>query len=566
MSKTTRLFQKMPVEIPNRSGFDMSHLNVGTMKVGTLVPVLVEPVYPNDILSLGVNASVQLPPMASDFIGKVDLKLEAFFCPNRILWQGWKKFVNMRNVDQNATIVDRLPKIVLPNQADANMDYIGPGTLADYLGVKLLSQDESYITGDHIIINNPLPFLAYAKIYDSWYRDKVVQKSLFFTPDEFDNMSNGALYQGATKEEFAAGLMPYWFGPDGLNSSYMVKSSTVSGRVSDFDWTAFYQFADESTLFDLRQRNWAKDYFTSATPKPQAGDPVSLEFGVDMQGETASFSIAALRAANSLQKFVERRNIAGSEYQDQINVDWGIMPSDAITQHPIYLGSQSVPVYNHTVAQTANGSLAGNERNPFSKTVGASFGKSQAFSNGSLLDSFKATEHGFLMVIASIVPHAFYATGTRKYLMYNEFGDFPVPALAGVGDQAIAVGEIQDTQDFYSTDTFGYTNRFAEAKYHGDEVHGLLRDGESLEHFAVQRSFRREGSNSLKIGSDFIKIKDTAMDNVTAVATTLSQYGCWYEMYFNFRKSAVLPAYSIPTLGDEKNTHTEMVDKGGKRL
>lgn len=42
---------------------------------------------------------------------------------------------------------------------------------------------------------------------------------------------------------------------------------------------------------------------------------------------------------------------------------------------------------------------------------------------------------------------------------------------------------------FGDSTVFGYTDRYAEYKYHDDEVHGLLRDGESLQAFALQRSF-----------------------------------------------------------------------------
>ena len=63
------LFKKVPVEIPNRSGFDESHEHNFTASVGTLVPAMVDMLLPNDTISLSVGSEIQLPPMATDFYG-----------------------------------------------------------------------------------------------------------------------------------------------------------------------------------------------------------------------------------------------------------------------------------------------------------------------------------------------------------------------------------------------------------------------------------------------------------------------------------------------------------------
>lgn len=572
MSNFSKLFSKAPVEVPKFSGFDMSHINIGTLKVGTLVPVLVEPLYPNDKISLGANINVQLPPMASDFIGKVDLRMEAFFVPYRILWQGWQRFYNSRNVDTYTSIVNQLPKIkvneVIPSW-NSGSD-VGPGSLMDYLGFKVKPQNNPTYG---FTLNNPLPFLAYHMIYDRWYRDKTIQRPLFASPDEIDNMINSGVLQDV-KEAYSPAMMPFRYGGDGIDSMYMASNSFLDGEGVT---TSRYMFADGKSLFDLRQRNWAKDYFTIATPAPQAGDPVSLQFYVDDSDGSGvpkgSFSIAALRAANALQKFAEKRNIAGGEYDAQILADWGVKPSDAVIQHPIYIGSFTQSVYNRSVMQSANGSpteAAGDElysRNPFARTVGAAFGSSSVVGSDSIINNFHAKEHGIIMVLASVVPHAFYGSGTRKYLNYSTFADFPNPNFVAIGDQPIYSNELVTSASSLSEDsgeplTFGYTQRFAEKKFHLDEVHGLLRDTQDLQHFAVQRTF----DNVDMISSDFIEIKTNAMDNVSAVEGDISNYGAWYEIAFKENIVSAFPAYSIPTLGDEKHTNTISMDKGGKRL
>ena len=95
MAHLSKIFKQQPVDIPNRSGMDLSFENVLSMTTGTLIPVLVEEVLPNETYSLGYMCEAQLPPMATEFYGRIDMRLEAFFVPNRILWGGWQDFMTM---------------------------------------------------------------------------------------------------------------------------------------------------------------------------------------------------------------------------------------------------------------------------------------------------------------------------------------------------------------------------------------------------------------------------------------------------------------------------------------
>ena len=68
---------------------------------------------------------------------------------------------------------------------------------------------------------------------------------------------------------------------------------------------------------------------------------------------------------------MERNNIAGNRYADQIKAHFGVMPADAVTQRAIYLGSSSSVIYNHSVYQTNNaGDVVGEgSPNPFTSLV-----------------------------------------------------------------------------------------------------------------------------------------------------------------------------------------------------
>lgn len=554
MSNTSQ-FQKVPIEVQNRNGFDCSFETCGTAHVGTLVPVAIDEIFPNDKFSIGVTSEVELPPMATNFFGRVDICFEAFFVPYRIIYGGWKKFYTQKNGDS----------ISLPKLSIGDID-CKPGSLLDYLG-KSLYMPSTYTPGYESIYKglNLLAPAAYQKIYDDWYRDSRIQNPLFVDSDTSTAVARLPFTQFDGK----------YFGD---------LAHTVQTGVNKT-----YEFDDGSNVLTLRQRNYAKDYFTTATTDPQSGVAASVQMEVeniwdfnegapelpteetygDVTGKT-SFTIAALRSANAIQRFLERHNIAGDRYPDRILGDWGCLPSDAITDRAIYLGQVKNNVVCHSVispiSQSAPSAATGN---PFASSAGSTAGRSSAFAQGHL-GTFHSKEHGFLMVLMSLVPHAYYGTGTRRYLMAEQYRsflpDFPNPLLCGVGDQPIDVHELDgDVIDEYHP-TFGYTQRFAETKFIPDSVHGLLVDGQSLSNFALKRSFAEEVPEELQISTSFLEIPKTALDDVTAVASSLSTYGYKYDCGFSYKKSSCMPAYCIPTLDREHDVHTLLVDNGGRRL
>lgn len=532
MAHSSKIFNSIPIDMPNRSGFDMSFENLLTLPVGTLVPVLCEECIPNETYNIGHVSQVVLPPMATNFFGRVDLRFEAFFVPNRILWGAWQNFWTMpfnNPYGQPTTRPTSVPTINITSgdgtdgKLTFSTSFFKRGSLADFLGIKV-----NTTSNPSDLSVTALPFFAYHKIYDDWYRNSKIQKPVFV------NYSSSAVPN--------AGKLPW------ISDTYSI--STVSAS----------NLADDESVLSLRQRNWAKDYFTTASLYPQAsGDVIGSSVELDTSGANTQLSIGALRSANVLQRWMDRNNVAGERYADQIKAHYGVLPSDALLDRPIFLGSDVVGVYNRSVYTTSSGAPSG-QVNPFAGNVGSTGASSQGFKDGGLVDNFKTTEHGYIMILASLVPHAYYSTGVRRQMLHKKQGDFAIPLLQGLGMQAISTVEL--SIDGAESQTFGYQQQYSEYKYHDDEVHGLLVDGESLQSFALQRGFDR----SPLLGSAFLEIPQEFMDGVTAVESALSKYGGWLDCYISMRKVSPLAEYVIPTLGDLKNTHKENIPLNGRQL
>lgn len=560
MSFLNKIFQTVPVKIPDRSGFDLSHEVLTTAKTGTVVPITHFEVLPGDTISMGSMMKVTLPPFAVPFMGRIDAELTAAFIPNRLLWQGWQAFItqnngvntvnntagntsfegegNYNNVPISVPVVNALAEVATGTNFAA---YYGPGSLLDYLGFKTngAAAGTAYISA--------LPFLAYHKFCDDWIRDENNMKPFF--PKVFNqryNTSGGSNYANTLVDSVAGSgphILPFesFPGTSQAPGSSSVNVFSLSTKPESTSSSAALPFDPFIALGDLRQRCWAKDYFTTATTRPQAGAAASVTF--DTSGNSGNFTISTLRAANSLQKWLERNNIAGTEYGSQILAHFGVTPPDAVLNRSVLLGSVRTPV---VVSSVANNSGAAQEStsNPYGSVLGSAAGFGSGFEKGSLVDNFTVKEHGFIMVFFTLIPHSYYNTGWNRALYHKSFGDFAWPEFANIGDQAILVGELNANSPSTQSNTFGYNQRYSEYKFLPDRISGLLRDGENLSAYALQRGF----SDTPALGKEFLEIPTDFLDQVLGVSSAVGGFGCIVDAFFDCKALRVLPEYSLPSL------------------
>lgn len=555
-------FVKAPLSVPRLSGFDKSHQNLLTSKVGTITPILVDELIPGSKVNLKLALNASLPPLATDTYMRCSIKTECFFVPTRLLDAGFEAWFSDEAKDMlTSDITDNPPSLdttsmraympvikdVVPIASGSAswISKVGNGSLSDYLGVRY--------TNPNIFKRgvSALPYLAYHRIWNDFYRNSLVQKECFLPLSA------------------SAGIAP-------LNTAAISPYIFHNSNNYLFDTEQNLTLADGHSLLDLRQRNFGLDYFTTATPSPQQGSAMTVSF--DTSGSSGQFSIAALRAANSMQQFKERNNLLGNLYVEQLYGRYGVRPSDGVAQRSLYLGRGEFEVYSKGIYQTGNynGGTDGEPSvwqyasNPFA-TVGARYGSAYA-SGDSFLVNFEAKEHGYLFVMATLVPRVTYSSGIRRYLQhYNGDGslsDMANPILQNVGPQPIYMNELNGQFDALGSSPaiFGFTDRYAEFKTMEDELHGLVRDGQSLEAFALQRGFSY--SDSVQINSAFLEIPTNYMDKVTAVEEWLSEFGYWLDTYFDYKVAMPLNKYSLPSLQDPAYEHgkTVVVSKGGNKL
>lgn len=599
MSHISKIFEEAPIKVQNRNGFDLSHTHSGSSKCGQLVPVLTKLIAPNSTISLGVDAEVSLPPLVAPFYGKIDFAIECFVTPLSILYGGWKQFITNNDpanfpTNQQLFLTDKsdptiirnnstefgkagfaLPVFPLVAVSDSNVASFNTlsGTndnIYDYMGLNL----RSFITwSDPDDINiSLLPALCYHRVCDVFYRNTKLTNTWFSVNSNAsisDGISSNLTASVINNKNVSYIWHSYYTDRAFTNSEGNFTALVASGAV--FDTSNSLTFPDGVSVFSTRQRNYSRDYFTSAVASPQQGGASTLKFAVDVSSagsETGSFTINSLRMANSLQKFLETNNLSG-EYADMMRNRWGVRPIDADFDEPHYLGRVVIPVYQHTIFKQdsmTNDSPSARE-NPFvaDGLLGANSSNGRAHGEGSICDNFNVSCWSYLMCIASLYPHSTYNYGMNRELAMTKLGDFPAPELQSVGMEAIRNYEISTSGNSVSAwnSTFGYIPRYSRFKYVDDHCSGELRPGKTMSMYQIQRDF---GTSIPQLGTSFVTIAQNALDNVLAVNTSEMKLSCWWEIYFKLHVVMPLADFCIPTLGELGDTHTIKSKVGGSRL
>ena len=145
-------FVKAPLAVPKLSGFDKSHQNLLTSKVGTITPILCDELIPGTKVNLKLALGASLPPLASDTYMRCSIKCEAFFVPTRLLTAGFEAWFTDENKDLVSSMSSAgvpttssqaayMPVLMYPASAGGSTptwanEVVATGSLGDYLGFR----------------------------------------------------------------------------------------------------------------------------------------------------------------------------------------------------------------------------------------------------------------------------------------------------------------------------------------------------------------------------------------------------------------------------------------------
>lgn len=447
------LFNSIKLTRPKANVFDLSHDVKMSLDMGQLVPIMVQECIPGDRYTIGCESLLRFAPMVAPVMHRMDVSMHYFFVPNRILWDGWEKWITGDEDYVHPTV-------------QYNSTVYGANPLIDYLGLPST-------TGTQTV--SALPFAAYQAIYDQYYRDQNLIAEVPYALVTGDNSSNADLFKlrrrAWTHDYFTAALP---FAQKGPAVDIPLGNVTID---PDYDPTTFEQLPKFRTVL-------------SGAPAPGRVTGFDPDGGEDYQmvmettgasamydpGESlvsGSTSINDLRRATRLQEWLERNARAGTRYIESILGHFGVRSSDSRLQRPEYITGTKSPVIISEVLNTTGEADGLPQGNMAGHGVSVTSGK---------YGNYRCEEHGFIIGVMSVMPLPAYQQGIPKHFLRDDRFDYFWPEFANIGEQEVLNKELY-VDHSTPNGVFGYVPRYSEYKYTPSRVAGDFKTSLSFWHF-----------------------------------------------------------------------------------
>lgn len=538
--------------LPKRNHFNLSFENKGTCPIGKLIPVMCQDVLPGDKFNIKVANLIRLQPMLAPIMQRIDVYFHAFFVPNRIIWKDWETFIT--GGEDGLAQVEK-PKIRFV-EGSTTSETLGTGTIYDYLNFPTLQQMRNSDLTDTPEFD-ALPFRAYAQIYNDYYIDQNLTGFIpiddigktFVKDNDTDNyvpyaLSPHLLDRCYKKDYFTSALPEPQRGPEvtipidgnvtfkanpyGNNPPYIeTPIRNQDGSIytnGNFDRIATIEAGNSATTLE----------FPDKDGNNRPSQPLLIDNSANLKVENANSTITDLRRAFKVQEWFEKMSRGGARYVEQILNFFGVRSSDARLQRAEYLGGCSNPLNIGTVLQTSQTT----ESSPMANYAGTG-----ATASNNIICNKSFEEHGWIMVIMSIIPKSAYFQGLPRKYWKNDKTDYYWPQFAHIGEQ-----EILNQELFYDFDNsqpnlngFGYSPRYAEYRFNNDEIHGDFRD--NLEFWHMARKF----GSTPPLNGHFMSVRNEDVNRVFPVEQDKA-HPILYQLFFDINTSRLISRYGNPRL------------------
>lgn len=590
-------FSELPKVDIGRSIFDRNFSHKTSFNVGDLIPFYIDEVIPGSTHNITTSVVARLQTLLNPIMDNMYLDTFYFFVPMRLLMDKWKEFCgeNSEGPWTRDKVTYRIPVLNYPAPTETKLTGgFDVGSIADYFGVPVnVYLDPS--TYDDRNFPSALPFRAYAKIVNEFFRDQNLQQPIVVHTDQTrrTGVLNNQLYQdghlwyitdlelggkpfkAARFHDYFSSCLPqpqrseavsifgnvgsYNFPTDEYNSIYapVVALSSPSVTLSNpidlvnevgVNPLRGYKVVSQSGSFNT----------TRGRISPASGDsPQPLNFTTSTVDGAIGFvpsnlwanlnipeaTITNLRLAFQLQKYFEKSARGGARYREYLAEFFGVNNGDARMQIPEYLGGHRIPLTIHQVANTG-------------KAEGAALGDVGAMSNTSDTHEdfhMSFSEHGYIIGLCCVRYNNTFSQGLEKFWSRRDILDFYNPVFAHISEQPVFRREISLGLEWQPDGTitpdgvFGYLPAWQDYRQKPARVSGEMRPEVSNTLASWHLADDYEYAPSLS--EEWIMTDENTVDRVLSVSHSNANQ-VFADFFVQNRVVQPMPLHSIPGLAD----------------
>lgn len=477
----------LPTVQAKLSSFDLSESLMTTIPVDTLIPVYWQELNPGDRFKINVNALSRLMPLVAPIMSDVKLKFGAFWVPNSLIWDKFYNFMGEKVYPDSDT------ELTVPNLKNVTTATLTSQSIGDYLGLPI---GTTFNVGEKI---SSLPFRAYNKVWNDWFRAVDLQEPVKLKTDSSeDDLSEYKLLKVGKPMDFFTSALTSPQSGEAINIPLVGNAGVYAASKAD-DFSTVVTGLSAATAYgnnaSMIVRNDNKNVSTTGT---------STTLFAEMS-KVSGISIESLRRSSAIQVLLERDNRYGERYQEIVKAHWGVDMPDWLAGRSIFLGSATSNISVNPIVQSSSTDSTSPQGNLAGLGVGV---------ESEELCEVSAFEHGHLMILCWASSTPLYFQGLDRKFSKRSRYDYYFPEFQNLGDEVIKNKEIFVSGSAEDEKPFGYQERYRELRESIDKVSGLMRPGvdNSLAIWHLAEQF----GNLPKLGDTFIT-SNTPISRVLAV-------------------------------------------------